>query len=200
MSETQDYLDIMAGKKRLEIEYKEDDIFSGYTAHGLSARIIESLHCGQYIDNWGFLIDREFEDGDIDKMKRHFFEWKEMEEIQNQLKEKEEEAYEDEKKKLLDGVHWTHTEHYEIDGNQSFSHSITIDGHTYILREKKVAGMGKMVVPEYEFAPGVWDEPLAEWIDGRWCWTYFAMAREEMVPMKAAEERAFLIVKKYGML
>lgn len=32
MNETQEYLEIMAGRKRLDIEYKEGDIVSGYTA------------------------------------------------------------------------------------------------------------------------------------------------------------------------
>lgn len=200
MSETQDYLDIMAGKKRLEIEYKEGEFISGYTAEGLSARIIESLHCGQYIDNWGFLIDREFEDGDIQKMKRHFFAWKEMEEVQIELKKQEEEAYEREKEELLAGILWSHTEHYEIDGNKSFSHLLIIEGQTYVFREKKVAGMGRIIVPEYQIAPDVFDEPFAEQIDGKWHWTYLSMAQEEKMPMKEAEERAFLVVKKYGML
>lgn len=75
-----------------------------------------------------------------------------------------------------------------------------MDGHTYVLREKKVAGMGKIIVPEYEIAPGISDEALAECIDGKWHWTYLAMAHEEKLPMTEGEEKAYLIVYKYGFL
>ena len=200
MSETQDYLEIMAGRKRLELEYKEGNLVSGYTAHGLSARIIENLHCGQYIDGWGFLVDREFEDGDIDKMKRHFYEWKEMERVQRQIEEKEHRLEEEERNQLLSEVTWTKEKCLQLYGGISYRHLITIDSQQYCFEEKKISGLGRVIVPEYEVSESILGEPVAKLIDGKWHWSVIHCFKEEMIPMTAREERAYLIVYRYGSL
>ena len=200
MNETQEYLDIMAGKKRLQLEYKEGNLVSGYTAHGLSARIIESLHGGQYIEGWGFLVDREFEDGDIERMKRHFFEWKEMEEVQEQLEQEEQRLAEEEKERLLKDAVWTYKESFQMDGSRAYLHGVKIGNQQFLFQEKKIQGLGRVVVPQYEVCKDSFGEPLPEWIDGRWCWTYVMGGREETLPMTPEEERAYRIVYQYGPL
>ena len=200
MNETQEYLEIMAGRKRLELEYKTGEFVSGYTAQGLHARIIENLHCGQYIDGWGFLVDREFEDGDIHKMKRHFFEWKEMHEIQKNLEEEEARKASEEKEKQLSGVLWSHEESLMLYGGVSYLHKIQIENETYEFEEKKISGMGRVIVPKYEIGKDIFGEALPECIDETWYWSYIQGGKEEKFPMSCREERAFKIVHQYGFI
>ena len=200
MNETLEYLEIMAGRKRLELEYKTGEIVSGYTAFGLHAKIIESLHCGQYVDGWGFLVDREFEDGDIHRMKRHFFEWKEMHEIQKTLEEEARKKEIEEKEKLLAGVSWKQEEHLELYGGISYKHYIQIEENEFIFEEKKISGMGRVILPLYEICKDAFDTPLPECIDGKWCWSYIQAGKEQKLPMSSLEERAFIIVYQYGLL
>ncbi|MBE5955244.1 MAG: hypothetical protein E7253_02205 [Lachnospiraceae bacterium] len=200
MNETQEYLEIMAGRKRLELEYKTGDVVSGYTAYGLHARIIESLHCGQYIDGWGFLVDREFEDGDIARMKRHYFEWKEIEEMQKALEDAESEHLRKEKEKLLEGVSWVKKENLQLYGGVSYIHTIRIENEEFRLEEKRISGMGRVIVPLYEVAKDILGDSFSECIDDRWYWSYIKEGREEKLLMSGKEERAYLIVYRYGML
>lgn len=206
MNETQEYLAIMAGKKRLELEYKEGDVISGYTAHGLSARIIESLHCGQYIEGWGFFVDREFEDGDIMKMKRHYYEWKEL---QEQGKEDEETGTEDsdtasqeerEKEAFLSDVIWIKKEKFQLDGSRSYSHDVTVGNRQFTFTEKKIPGIGRVVLPEYPVCGNPFLDPLPALVDEKWCWTYIRAGKEEKVPLDPEEEKAYLAVYRYGTL
>ena len=200
MNETQEYLEIMAGRKRLELEYKTGDLVSGYTASGLHARIIESLHCGQHIDGWGFLVDREFEDGDIHRMKRHYFEWKEMEDIQKRLEEESEKRARKEKEELLSGVIWTQKENLQLYGGVSYIHTIQLKNREFVFEEKKISGMGRVIIPQYEICKDTFGEPLPECIDGRWFWSYIQAGREEKLALSSEEERAYLIVYRYGKL
>ena len=200
MNEVQEYLEIMAGRKRLELEYKSGDIISGYTAHGLHARIIENLHCGQFITGWGFLVDREFEDGDIMKMKRHFYEWQEMEEERKVYLEQKEQMEQEEKERLLQGVSWSTKESFQIDGSLSYIHHMTINGKEYTFCEQKIAGMGKVIQPQYEICKNILGEPLPEYRDGHWYWSYILNGKEEKIQMEQEEERAYQILLRYGKL
>lgn len=205
MNETQEYLAIMAGKKRLELEYKEGDIISGYTAHGMSARIIESLHCGQYIDGWGFFVDREFEDGDIMKMKRHFYEWKELEEERNHYSGEEEneteaDGEEKEKETFLAGMLWNKKENFQLDGGRSYFHEITVENRKFVFTEKKIPGMGRVVLPEYPVCGNPFLDPIPAKIEDKWYWTFIRGGKEEKVALDPLEERAYLAVYRYGTL
>ena len=200
MNETQEYLEIMAGRKRLELEYKAGEIVSGYTAYGLHARIIENLHCGQYIDGWGFLVDREFEDGDINRMKRHFFEWKEMDEIQKSLEAEEKQKAAEEKEEMLSGVNWHYEEKLQLYGGLSYIHKIKIEKEEFLFEEKKISGMGRIISPLYEICKDAFDTPLPECKDGKWCWTYIQAGKETKLSMSETEERAFCIVYRYGLI
>ncbi len=200
MDETKEYLAIMAGHKRLELEYKAGDIVSGYTASGLHARIIESLHCGQYIEGWGFLVDREFEDGDIDKMKRHYYEWKEIMETQQILALEEERRQEEEREELLSGVEWTQKEDFQMDGSLSYVHHIKIDHREFILKETRISGIGRVILPEYEIQKDSFGDPLPEFLDGKWYWACIMAGREQRILMEPEEERAYRIVLQYGAL
>lgn len=200
MNETQEYLEIMAGRKRLELEYKSGEIVSGYTASGLHARIIENLHCGQYIDGWGFLVDREFEDGDIHRMKRHFFEWKEMHEIQKSLEQEAKQKAMEEKEEMLSGVVWKQEEIFELYGGPAYKHFIQLEDEEFIFEEKKISGMGRVIIPLYEICKDAFDTPLPECMNGRWCWSYIQAGKETKLPMSKTEERAYRIVYQYGLL
>lgn len=200
MNETQEYLEIMAGRKRLNLEYKTGEFVSGYTAEGLHARIIESLHCGQYIDGWGFLVDREFEDGDIHRMKRHYYEWKEMDEIQKRLEEASDQKEEEKKEAFLDGVQWKKEEKYNLYGGIIYLHSIQLDKKEYVFEEKKISGMGRVIVPQYDINQEGMFDALAECVEGKWYWSYIYGGKEEKVPMDPEEEKAYLIVYRYGCL
>ena len=200
MNETQEYLEIMAGRKRLELEYKTGEFVSGYTATGLHARIIESLHCGQYIDDWGFLVDREFEDGDINRMKRHFFEWKEMNELQKRLEEEEERKSQEEKEQILSGVIWEQEEQLQLYGGISYIHRIRLENREFVFEEKKISGMGRVITPQYKVCGDCFDDPLPEYIEDKWHWSYIQAGREAKMRMTDTEERAYEIVYRYGKL
>ena len=198
MNETQEYLEIMAGRKRLELEYKTGEFVSGYTAFGLHARIIESLHCGQYIDGWGFLVDREFEDGDILRMKRHFYEWKEMDELQKRLEEESLKKEREEKENMLAGVTWTKQENLQLYGGISYIHKIQFENSEFSFEEKKISGMGRVIVPQYTIDDNAVGEPLPELLEGRWFWSYIHEGKEKKLPMLEDEEKAYLIIYQYG--
>lgn len=200
MNETQEYLEIMSGRKRLELEYKTGDIVSGYTAEGLHARIIESLHCGQFIDGWGFLVDREFEDGDIHRMKRHFYEWKEMDEIQKKLEEEELKKASEEKSRLLSGVEWKWEKKLQLYGGFSYKHWIRVGEEEFTFEEKKISGLGRVIVADYEVSKDCIGEALPELVDDRWYWSYISTGKETKLPMTENEEKAYKIILKYGQL
>lgn len=200
MNETQEYLEIMAGRKRLQLEYKTGDIVSGYTAEGLHARIIESLHCGQYIDGWGFLVDREFEDGDINRMKRHFYEWKEMDEIQKKLEAEEKRKASEEKERLLAGVEWKWEKKLQLYGGFFYKHWIRVEEEEFTFEEKKISGLGRVIVADYEVAKDCIGEALPECKDDKWYWSYISTGKETKLPMTEKEEKAYKIILKYGQL
>ena len=66
-----EYDAIMSGEKPLDIRFHDGNNWSGMEAFGVSAEVILDLHCGRYLDGIGYIVDPEFADGNIEKMKRH---------------------------------------------------------------------------------------------------------------------------------
>lgn len=92
----QEFNSILSGEKPLEMTYTQGENIHGFTATGISKDVIEYLHCGIQV-GCDFWINREFKDGNIEKMKKHYEEWKEKDE---RRKKQEEEWKEEEKKHL----------------------------------------------------------------------------------------------------
>lgn len=67
-----EYNAILSGEKPLDYHYEEGDCCSGDVVYGISAEVVRDLHCGRYIDGFGTVVDREFQNTDISVMKRHY--------------------------------------------------------------------------------------------------------------------------------
>lgn len=60
-------------EKSFNVQYRDGEYLSGYTTYStVESEIFEELCCGHYVDGWGTYIEKEFIDGDIDKMMQHF--------------------------------------------------------------------------------------------------------------------------------
>lgn len=165
----EEYRDFMSGKRKLKISFSEGEYLSGYTAFGNSAKVIADLHCGHYVEGWGFLVDEEFADGNIEKMKRHFEEVENRKAEEKKERVEKEKAYEKEKEEVLKDVKWeTFTSLEEDEGGLTkvYRHILTINKEKYIFTERNVFDFGRVIVPS--------------------------------VKLKGDELRAYEIVKKYG--
>ena len=200
-------------KEKIEIEKAIEEIMKGertlsikqhYYYHtrkmacGMDRDIIEYLHCGSE-SFLGFLVDREFEDGDINKMLAHY------EEVEKELrkKEEEEERKKKEKEKLLDGVQWDIKEYADRDEGgrtTSYKHIITVNGETFIFYERNVFDCGRVINPGYKITKSI-DTGVAVFENGKWIWYDFTagIGWEPVRELSGNEERAYEIVEKYGM-
>lgn len=197
-----EFSDLLDGKKSLEISFHDGEYWSGYTAYGISRDVIKYLHCGHDIGSGLFSIDKGFEDGNIDKMKKHFEEWKNEQERKEEELRLKKEKYEKEKQEFLDGVVWKVNEYFETDEGgrtKSYRHFITINGKMYIFCERNIFDFGRVINPDYEISDGI-KGGLASYKDGKWIWEAFVekYGWEKVRDMTEDEEHAFLIVQKYG--
>lgn len=191
-----EYNALMNGEKPLEISLFEGEYWQGYTATGVSRDVINDLHCGHDVDIY-FRVDKEFIDGDIEKMKAHA---KEIEEAEKLRKEKELEEVEKrrkEKEEMLQGVSWK----VEPYGKKSYKHTIVINDEEFVFNERYIEDFGLVINPMYKVIEGE-SGGLASNEDGKLCWLVFRdkggwqVARE----MTENECRAYKIVQKYGKL
>ena len=66
---------ILSGDKPLDIVFNDGEYFSGHIVYGVSADVVRFLHCGHQMCD-GYVLDKEFEDGNIERMKAHYENWK----------------------------------------------------------------------------------------------------------------------------
>lgn len=164
-----EYNNLMSGKRKLKISFCEGEYLSSYIAFGNSAKVIADLHCGHYVEGWGFLVDEEFADGNIENMKSHFLEVENKKAEEKKKREEEKKAYEEEKEEALKDVKWeTFTSVGKDEGGvtNAYRHVLTINKKQYMFTERNIFDYGRVIMPSAKF--------------------------------KGDELRAYELVKKYG--
>lgn len=197
-----EFNDILSGKKPLKISYHDGEYWSGYVSFGVSRDVIESLHCGREVRPGLFFINKGFEDGNIEKMKKYFEKWKlEQKKKEKKIKLKAKELKK-EKEEFFNGVTWDVKEYFETDEGgrtKSYRHIIKINGKTYTFCERNIFDFGRVINPDYEIIKGV-KGGLAFYENEKWIWKGYVEKKgwEKVRDMTEDEEHAFLIVQKYG--
>jgi len=199
----EEYKDLMSGKKPLSISYHDGEYLQGYTAYGIDAEVIHDLYCGRYVDGWGFHVNKEFEDGDIEKMKAHFQEVDQKRKESEEKVKREKSQHEEEKTKMLDGVQWDIKEHVITDeGGKTyeFYHELIINGKTYKFCERNVFDFGLVINPMYAVAEGLNEGGLLNREDDKYFWQDYKerMGWYNVRELEEDELKAYLIVQKYG--
>ena len=184
----------------MDIRFHEGEYWAGYTAYGVSRDVIKHLHCGHDIGTTGlFAVDKEFWDGNIEKMKAHFAEYREKQ----HAKGDEEKKYEKGKSEMIDDVEWKTEEYLEYDeggSTKSYLHTLTVNGETFTFKERNIFDCGRVINPGYELLQGEGASGLASKDDGKWIWKNFTKEAgwRKVRDMTENEQRAFLIVDKFG--
>lgn len=192
---------ILNGEQKLKITYQEGEYLSGYSAYGIDADVIKKLYCGKDIEGWGFCVDDEFKDGNIEKMKSHS---QTIIDKKNYKLQKEKEAKE-EKEKDIEGVIWDTKETTEIDeGGKtlSYRHTIFIENEKYEFCERNIFDFGRVINPEYKISENSEEEGgLIKKRDNKYFWMDFEAKNgwNEVRELSVNELRAYKIVEKYGM-
>lgn len=152
--EKKEYDDLMSGTRKIKITFCEGEYLSGYTAFGNSAKVIADLHCGHYVEGWGFLVDEEFADGNIEKMRKHFEEVENKKAEEKKKREEEKKAYEEEKEEALKDVKWetfTSVEKDEGGATNAYRHVLTINKKQYMFTERNMFDYGRVIMPSAKF-------------------------------------------------
>lgn len=198
-----EYNEILSGRRPLDIEYFQGEYWSGAIVYGISEEVVKDLHCGRNLDGVGFMIYPEFEDGDIQKMKKHFQKWKCRQENIKRQKEMERIAYEKEKKSMLNDVEWKTTEHIyrDEDGNTKYYiHDIKINGKSYKFTERNAFDIGRLINPCYSIKPGLEPGGLITCKNDKYYWMYFENEKGWYIVREVTSDElhAYNIVSKYG--
>lgn len=199
----EEYKALMSGQKELEIFYHDGEYLSGYQAVGVSAEIVEKLHCGHYVDGWGVYVDNEFSNRDIEAMKRH------GDSVEKEMAEKERkrqetmEQYVHEKDSMLDGVSWDITKKFVTDeGGKTiiYHHTLIVDGKSYEFDERNIFDFGRVINPFYSVSPGIISGGLAKQEGDKFYWQVFRSGEGwlNIREITGSELQAYLIVLKYG--
>lgn len=192
---------ILSGDKPLDIVFNDGEYFSGHIVYGVSADVVRFLHCGHQMCD-GYVLDKEFEDGDIEKMKAHYENWKIQCEKEREKKTLEEEKYNREKEKFLEGINWE-TQECKIEDEGGITikyiHTLLLNGKTYVFSERNVFDFGRVINPEYEITKGS-KGGLATCENNKWIWRDFVPGKGYVKTrdMDRDEEHAYLAVQKYG--
>ena len=118
--------------------------------------------------------------------------------LRRSLEEEEEQRALLEKEKALQGIDWQQEKKLQMFGDVSHIHKLRLEEKEYIFEEKKISGMGRVIIPLYDICGDDFVEPIPECIDGKWHWTFIKAAKQEKLPMSEAEERAYKAVYHYG--
>lgn len=195
-----EYDALMSGQKPLDIRYHDGNNWSGMKAFGVSVEVILDLHCGRYIDGIGNIVDPEFADGDIEKMKLHFQAYtakqKEREDLKKELKAK----LEKEKAGALAGIDWHTTERFSSADGKFYVHELTVNGKTYVFQERNVDSVGIVINPCYSVQEGLTPGGAACYENGKYYWEDFKSGKGWYIvrELQPDELRAYKIVSKYG--
>lgn len=195
-----EYDALMSGQKPLDIRYHDGNNWSGMKAFGVSVEVILDLHCGRYIDGIGNIVDPEFADGDIEKMKLHFQAYtakqKEREDLKKELKAK----LEKEKAGALAGIDWHTTERFSSADGKFYVHELTVNGKTYVFQERNVDSVGIVINPCYSVQEGLTPGGAACYANGKYYWEDFKSGKGWYIvrELQPDELRAYKIVSKYG--
>lgn len=192
---------ILNGEKPLDIVFNDGEYFSGHIVYGVSADVVRFLHCGHQMCD-GYVLDKEFEDGNIEKMKAHYEDWKTQREKEEVEKRLEEEKYKREKEEFLEGINWETQEcKKEDEGGKTikYIHTLLLNGKTYVFSERNVFDVGRVINPEYEIVKGS-KGGLAKCENNKWFWMDFVSGKGYVKTrdMDKDEEHAYLAVQKYG--
>lgn len=195
-----EYNALMSGQKPLDIRFHDGEHWSGMEALGISAEVVSDLHCGRYLDGIGYIVDPEFADGDIRKMKLHFQEYsakqKEKENQKRELKRQQEK----EKNEALAGIEWHVTEHFSNVDGKIYVHEIIINNRTYVFKERNVGSVGLVINPCYSIQKGLAPGGVVCSKNGKYYWKGFKSGEGWYIvrELQPDELRAYKIVSKYG--
>lgn len=197
-----EYDAIMSGQKPLDIKFHDGDNWSGMEAFGVSADVVLDLHCGRYLDGIGYIVDPEFADGDIGKMKLHFQEYTAKQKEKENLKKELETKFEKEKAEALAGIDWHTTERFSSADGKFYVHELSVNGKTYIFQERNVDSVGLVINPCYSVQEGVEPGGAVCCESGKYYWEDFKAGEGWYIvrELQPDELRAYKIVSKYGKL
>lgn len=195
-----EYDAIMSGAKPLDIKFHDSDNWSGMEAFGVSAEVILDLHCGRYLDGIGYIVDPEFADGNIKKMKRHFQEYSAKQKEKENLKKELEAKLEKEKADALADIDWNTTEKMSNADGKIYIHELTVGDKTYIFKERIVGSVGRVINPCYSIQEGMAPGGIAICKEGKYFWEYFESEEGWRIirELEPDELKAYKIVSKYG--
>lgn len=195
-----EYDAIMSGEKPLDIRFHDGNNWSGMEAFGVSAEVILDLHCGRYLDGIGYIVDPEFADGNIEKMKRHFQEYSAKQKEKENLKKELEAKLEKEKADALVGIDWNTTEKISNADGKIYIHELTVGDKIYIFKERIVGSVGRVINPCYSIQEGMAPGGIVICKDGKYFWEYFESEEGWHIvrELEPDELKAYKIVSKYG--
>lgn len=195
-----EYNALMSGQKPLDIRFHDGEHWSGMEAFGISAEVVSDLHCGRYLDGIGYVVDPEFADGDIGKMKLHFQEYSAKQKEKENLKKELEAKLAKEKADALAGIDWHMTEEMSNVDGKIYIHELTVGDKIYIFKERVVGSVGRVINPCYSIQEGMAPGGIAICKEGKYFWEYFESEEGWCIvrELEYDELKAYKIVSKYG--
>ena len=195
-----EYDALMSGQKPLDIRFHDGEHWSGMEAFGVSAEIISDLHCGRYLDGIVYIVDPEFADGDIGKMKLHFQEYSAKQKEKENLKKELEAKLAKEKADALVGIDWHMTEEMSNVDGKIYIHELTVDDKTYTFKERIVGSVGRVINPCYSIREGAAPGGIVIGKNGKRFWADFESEEGWYIvrELEPDELKAYEIVSEYG--
>lgn len=117
------------------------------------------------------------------------------------MKNKINSQYRKKKEKMLEGVQWNIEEYSERDEGgktKSYKHIVTVDGETFVFKERNLFDVGRVINPAYKISNGFFEGGIPSCKDGKWIWLGLDDGWKEVREMTENETKAFEIVRKYG--